>query len=192
MTTSQKALPRPFRAATRLVRRATDLSMVFAGIALVLMTVHVVADVTARVVFNSPIPGTLEIVAFYYMVAAIVFPAGYLERRDEHITVELFYMRLSPFGQRICYAFSGLLTAVFFSIFAYQSWLDALKATRTREMVMGAAQIEIWPARYVLPISFALLVLVAVLNVVRVVLRPHETPTNKDTTADVGEERTAG
>ncbi|MDX5360027.1 MAG: TRAP transporter small permease [Alphaproteobacteria bacterium] len=185
MPSHAKALPGPFRAMSRILRRATDLTMVFAGVALALMTVHVVADVTARVVFNSPIPGTLEIVAFYYMVAAIVFPAGYLERRDEHITVELFYGRLSPFGQRVCYVFSGLLTSVFFSIFAYQSWLDALKATATREMVMGAAQIEIWPARYVLPVSFALLVLVALLNVARVFLRPLEDPANKDSTADV-------
>jgi TRAP-type C4-dicarboxylate transport system permease small subunit len=173
-------LERLFAGMVRLVGRATDFLMVLAGVALALMTIHVVADVTMRVIFNSPIPGTLEIVAFYYMVAAIVFPVAFLERKDEHISVELFYGFFPAWAKRASYVFACLLSAVFFAVFAYQSWLDALKATASREVVMGAAAIQIWPARYILPISFALLVVVALLKIVRVFLRPSETPDGQD------------
>ena len=158
------------------LRRATDLTMLLAGLALVLMTLHVLADVIAGLVFNSPIPGTLEIVAFYYMVAAIVFPAAYLERRNEHIAVELFYSRFPGWGRRAADVWAALLTAAFFAAFTYQSWLDALEATATREVVMGAAAIEIWPSRYILPISFALMVLVSLFNALRALLRQTEDP----------------
>ena len=150
----------------RVLLRLLDATMLIAGLALAFMLVHVTADVLARVLFNDPIEGTLEIVAFYYMVAAVVAGVAYLERRDLNISVDLFYLRFPRPMRRACYVLDSLLTALFFGLFAYRSGLDALYALAIRERVMGMAEIEIWPSRFVLPLSFTLVVLVALRNAV--------------------------
>ncbi|OAB55508.1 hypothetical protein AY599_25760 [Leptolyngbya valderiana BDU 20041] len=148
------------------------LLLVFGTIALVLMAVHVVSDVVGRLLFNSPVYGTTEIVSFYYMVGAVCLPLAYMELRDEHITVEVVYQNLPLWLRRAVFVFSALATALFFGLFAYQSWFDSLRAMSSREMVMGAALLEIWPSRFFLPISFGLLVLAALLRALKAVLTP--------------------
>lgn len=167
----------------RILLRLLDVTMLIAGVALAFMLVHVTADVVARVLFNDPIEGTLEIVAFYYMVAAVVAGIAYLERRDLNISVDLFYQRFPRPLRRASYVLSSLLTAIFFGLFAYRSGLDALYALETREQVMGMAEIEIWPSRFVLPISFTLVVLVALRNVVVAVTGPFDGPASVSRTS---------
>lgn len=140
--------------------------------ALVLMAIHVITDVVGRLLFSTPVYATTEIVSFYYMVAVVCLPLAYIELRDEHITVDILYQRLPPLMRRIVFVFACLVTALFFGLFAYQSWLDSLRATATREILMGNALIEIWPSRYFLPLSFALLVLATLLRAARAILTP--------------------
>ncbi len=150
----------------------TRILLVIGTVALILMAIHVTADVIGRLAFTHPVYGTTEIVSFYYMVAAVCLPLAYMELRDDHITVEVIYQKLPMLLRRIVFVFSTLVTALFFGLFAYQSWFDSLKATASREMVMGNAFIEIWPSRYFLPVSFGLLVLAALLRAVRAILQP--------------------
>ncbi|MEX2629401.1 MAG: TRAP transporter small permease [Tistlia sp.] len=156
----------------RMLGWLTRILLVFGTIALILMAVHVIADVVGRLAFSSPVYGTTEIVSFYYMVAAVCLPLAYMELRDEHITVDILYLKLPLLLRRIVFVFSGLVTALFFGLFAYRSWLDSLRAMATREMVMGNAFIEIWPSRYFLPIAFGLLVIVALLRVAKAIFTP--------------------
>lgn len=161
-----------------------------ACICVVLMALHVTIDVLLREtgpladlspglrraadaafggLIGKGIDGTTEIVAFYYMIACVCLPLAYLELRDEHITVEVFFDFLPAWLKSVVFGFSIVATGTFFSLFAYRSWLDALSALSTRETVMGYAEIGIWPARFVLPVSFAILVLACLLRLARLV-----------------------
>jgi TRAP-type C4-dicarboxylate transport system permease small subunit len=144
--------------------------LVLGAVALLLMAAHVTLDVLGRLTLARPIYGTTEIVSFYYMVAAVCLPLAYIELKDEHITVDVLYMQMPRWLKRAVFVFACLMTAGFFGIFAYQSWLDALRATATREVVMGHAFIEIWPSRYFLPVSFALLVVATLLRAVKALI----------------------
>ncbi|BBK32961.1 TRAP-type C4-dicarboxylate transport system permease small subunit [Stella humosa] len=139
--------------------------------AVVLMAVHVTWDVVQRTFFGRGMLGTTEIVSFYYMVAVVCFPLAWIERRDEHINVEILFQRMSSGIQRVMTLFATICSAGFFSAFAYRSWLDALNALSTGETMMGYAEIAIWPARFILPISFALVVVVCVSQIVRLIFR---------------------
>ena len=70
-----------------LISRAVALA---GGVAVVLMTVHVTADVLFRHAFNRPLPGTLTMVTYFYMVIAAFAPLVFVERRGAHISVEVF------------------------------------------------------------------------------------------------------
>lgn len=151
----------------RICRAFSAMLVIFACIAVILMALHVSYDVSARSFVQGGIYGTTEIVSYYYMIACVCLPLAYIELRDEHITVEVFYDFFSERAKKKVLAFSIVCTAIFFSAFAYRSWLDALSAFSTRERLMGYADIQVWPARFFLPISFGLLVCACVLRLLR-------------------------
>lgn len=152
-----------------------------AGVCVVLMMVHVVADVAAKYVFNMPIQGTLEIVSKYYMVAIVFLPLAIVELRKEHIYVDVF-LRLMPDAVRLgVYFFTALLTASFYGVLAYQSYQAAMHAFRINEMMMGALFVVTWPGRWCLPLGFAAVALAVLLNVVKAVLQRRSSSQNEQT-----------
>ena len=58
----------------RLLARTTSLATLIAGIAIALMMLHVSLDVAFRYLLGAPLPGTLTIVTYYYMVIAAFVP----------------------------------------------------------------------------------------------------------------------
>jgi TRAP-type C4-dicarboxylate transport system permease small subunit len=165
----------------RICRAFTVVLVTFACIAVVLMAVHVAYDVIARSFVSGGIYGTTEIVSYYYMIACVCLPLAYIELRDEHITVEVFYDLFPEAVKKVVLAFSIVCTGVFFAAFAYRSWLDALNSFATREKLMGYADIQIWPARFFLPVSFALLVLACLLRLVRMIAAAADTKAQTET-----------
>lgn len=146
--------------------------LTFSALAVIVMASHVTADVLGRTLLSRPITGTTEIVSFYYMVAVVCLPLAYVELRDEHITVDLLYLSIPLWMRKGVFVFSCLATAVFFAIFAYQSWLVALRSMASGEMVMGSAFIQIWPSRFFLPAGFGLLTFAALLRALKAVVTP--------------------
>ena len=56
---------------------------------------------------------------------------------------------------------------------AYQTYLDALKATRIGEVMMGSNYVTIWPSRWALPLGFAVLCLAVLLHAWRAIRNPR-------------------
>ena len=136
---------------------------------LMLMMLHVTADVVLRFVTNRPIIGTLETVSFYYMTLAVFLPLAYVERRGEHIRVDLFVQLMPRPVQLWLYVLACLLGLIYFGILAYQSYLDALRSTERLETIMSNFIFYIWPARWALPVGFAAVVLAILSNLLRAI-----------------------
>jgi len=135
-----------------------------AGVAMML---HVSADVTARTVFNHPLPGTTEIVSAYYMVAACYLPWAWVARTDSHIVVELF-TQLAPrrFNAWLDVGVKLFVVAYLF-LFVWQTWARAIEQYRLGEVVeAGALYVTVWPSRLLLPLAGALMALDIALRVV--------------------------
>ena len=141
-----------------------------ASLSLLAMLVHVCADVILDYGLNSPIPGTAEIVAYYYMVAAVFLPLPLLELRNGSINVDLFYGMANRPTQRGMLRISYFVQLVFFSILAWQSGIDALEAIIKGELVEGRINVFIWPGRIFLPVALAVAALVSLLLLIRVFL----------------------
>jgi TRAP-type C4-dicarboxylate transport system permease small subunit len=156
---------------------ASGALLFFGCAAVILMALNITADVVLRGTVNWGIYGTTEIVSFYYMVATVCLPLAFIELRDEHINVEVFFQLLPSFLQRVVLAFSILCTGGFFAVFAWRSWYDSMVALSTRETLMGYAEIPIWPARFILPISFALVVAICLLRLIKLCTGREALPT---------------
>jgi len=164
---------------------ATALAVV-SGIALLLMMAQTVVDILMKNIFGAPIEGNLEIMSVYHMVAIVFLPLAIVELKHEHITVDLL-VRLFPSGlRRFTDTLDYVVSAVFFGILTYQTWLDAVKAFRIDEILMTSILITIWPAKFSLPIGFAAVMLASALHAWRAATDPDfdPTPESPDIPAD--------
>lgn len=142
--------------------RMSRVLMFIAGIGLLLMMVQTVADVIADNFFGKPIPGNLEVISVYHMVLVVFLPIAMVEWKHENIQVDLFYLMMPPWAQRISLVLGYLVCAIFFAILTRQTWIDAMISLRKNELMMAAVYLVIWPAKFILPIGFAAITLVSI------------------------------
>ncbi len=104
----------------RLVGYASG-ALAFAGaVAIVLLMLHVVVDVTGRYLFNHPFPGTLETVTYYYMVMVTALPFAYVTRAQGQIAVEMFTSWLPARWVHLIDAVAGLLMLLYVGVLAWK------------------------------------------------------------------------
>ena len=113
----------------------------------------VCADVIGRVVFNSPVKGTPEIVSFS-IVMILWLQAAYAIRSGGMIWVDALHTHLPARAQRGCEVFGALLGIAFFALICWGSIDPALYAWRSNEFEgEGALRVPVWPARFLVAIG---------------------------------------
>lgn len=153
-------------------RWASWVLIAVAVISLALMMVHVCADVFMKYVLNDPIPGTAEVVAYYYMVAAVFLPLPLVELGNKSISVDLFWNMFPNLLQRVTIFIGYGAQLAFFVILARQTGEDALAAYAKNELVEGIIPLLVWPGRFFLPAAFWLASGVSALRLLQVALSP--------------------
>ena len=144
----------------RLLENAVNVLFALAGITTIAMMVHVVADVSAKYLFNAPIWGTLETVAGYYMVVVVFLPLAYVARGEGHIIVELFTSRLRKRTVAGLEVIVGSLSFAFMCLFTWKTAQEALSRTIQGEVWdIADGSMVIWPSRWLLPIGAGMLTL---------------------------------
>jgi TRAP-type C4-dicarboxylate transport system permease small subunit len=167
----------------RSIRRLALILAALGAAALLLMLVQTVADVAMANLAGRPIPGNLEIISLYHMVALVFLPLAFVEQRHEHVSVDLV-VRLLPRGvQRAILVASYLVCAGFFGLLTYQTLLDAIASWRIGEITMGAIYVTIWPAKFALPAGFAAILLMVLLHAWKAATDPGFNPVPADPAA---------
>ncbi len=136
-------------------------------ISLFLMMLQTVADVLATNFFRSPIAGNLEFISFYHMVLVVFLPLAFVDLRQEHITVDLFYLTLPEWLQRVVLVIGYLASAAFFAILTCRTGQDAWRSYQIDEVTMAAVYVTIWPAKTALPVGFAGILATSLLHAVK-------------------------
>lgn len=149
---------------TRLATIVARVAGALAAFSLIMMMLQTVLEVGLRYFLNAPIEGNLEIVSYYYMVAVVFLPLGLVELSHEHINVDLFLTRFSRRVQNMFYLLASALAFLFLGMLFFQTFLDALKATRINEVIMGSTLVVVWPAKWALPIGFAAMLIAIAAN----------------------------
>lgn len=135
------------------IDRVAGLLVRISSLLLLLMMLHVSADVALKTLFGTPIKGTLEIVSYYYMVAAVFLPLSLIELTRNAVCVDAIY-NLAPRSIRLVLgALILLASAGIYGLLAAITLPDALKAYRLGEVVMGPVPISTWQSRFILPLS---------------------------------------
>lgn len=130
-----------------------------AACATFLLMVQVIVDVALRYFANAPLPGTLEIVSYWWMVL-ITFPALALcQRRREHVDVSLLVDLMPELHRTLAIVAARLVTLGFVLLLAWVGWLYALEQMASGEVAMGSVTIPIWPTRFAVPLGMLLFAL---------------------------------
>ncbi|OGA45026.1 MAG: hypothetical protein A3G25_20005 [Betaproteobacteria bacterium RIFCSPLOWO2_12_FULL_63_13] len=153
---------------SRFLAGFTNVLVFAAASTLVLMTVHVVLDVSGRYLFSSPLDGTMEIVAHYYMVGLIYLPLAYIQRNNSHIVAELFTQNLRQRPRLILDTATGILMIVYVALFTWRTGIEAYhKSVEMEHLEAMKIFVYIWPGRWFLPIGFAVMGIYALLQTIR-------------------------
>jgi TRAP-type C4-dicarboxylate transport system permease small subunit len=136
--------------------RVTRALLVVAAVLAFLLCFLVVADVLGRVVFNSPVKGTVEIVSLSIVVICYL-QAGFAIRSGGMLHVDMFVSKGSPRVQSAFAALAALAGLVFFAIICWGSWDGAAHAWSSNEYEgEGALRVPVWPARFIIVLGTAL------------------------------------
>lgn len=124
-----------------------------------------VADVVGTKFLGLPVPGTLEITESTMVL--IVFGAlAYTQKQRGHIRVELLYGHVGPRAKSFMEAVTHVLALVYFALLAWQGISELVYSWEIREATMGTVRFPLYPARFLLVIGTALLVVQLALDVI--------------------------
>jgi len=141
-----------------ILSRASRWTSVLAGIAVALMMVQVTLDVAMRHLFGAPLPATLTIVSYYYMVIAAFIPLALAEDRRAHISVEVFTELLPKPVQRHLAGLMLLPTSAITGLLTWRTMEAAIDAFQNgTAQVSGSSPIPVWPAYFALPVGAGLM-----------------------------------
>jgi TRAP-type C4-dicarboxylate transport system permease small subunit len=152
----------------RLVTLISRAVALIGGLAVALMMMHVTLDVLFRYVLNRPLLGTLTMVTYYYMIIATFVPLAFVQRRDAHISVEVFTALMPPVISRLLSVLTGLLTMAVMGLLAWRGGDAAVQAMRKgAAQVQGDTEILVWPAYFAIPLGAGLMTLVLFWQMIR-------------------------
>lgn len=155
----------PFEKAMEEVSRAL---MLVAGIGISLMMLHVATDIVAKFVFNTPVVATLEIVAWYYMIATVFLPIAYIQVHKKHLMVELFTRHMAPRRLAMLEGLIAIVSAVYVGILFWLTTETAIEETIDGEIQdVTYFDLPVWPSRWFLPLPVGAMTIVLLLQAVR-------------------------
>lgn len=146
---------------------------VLATLATLIMMIAIVIDVVFRTLYDRSVPGILEL-SETALVCAVFLGMAYTGATNSHIVVDLLTERLPEAIRRWVIAAAWLLTTIILGWFVYATAMRAIAATEEGELRMGLVNWPLYPARWIIVIGFTAMLIVALVNLYRVVVKGEE------------------
>lgn len=158
----------------RMTDRLVYVLLAIAAIITFALSFLVVADIIGRVVFNSPVKGTPEIVSMSIVIICFLL-AGYSVQSGSMIKADILIGRLGSSGNQIATIVTCLLGIGFFFLIGWGSFDPLAHAWASGEYEgEGALRVPAWPARLVIMLGgflVAAIYLGQLANAVRALIR---------------------
>ncbi|MCB1464099.1 MAG: TRAP transporter small permease [Nitratireductor sp.] len=120
-----------------------------AACALVLLALNVFIDVLGRAFLKTPLPGTLEMTAQWWMPTLTLLAFAYTEKRQEHIKVTILLDALPLAMRRTIEGCFGLIAIALLIGLAWYAFDEAMDSFRYGETTSSLPPVAIWPFKFV-------------------------------------------
>lgn len=154
----------------RVTDRLVQVLTVLGAACVVAMMAMVMLDVTLRELVSWPIPGTNEMVSYYYMVGSVFLPLALVQRERGHVMIELFTLWMPPRGRSAMDAVVLVVCAIAMILFAHAGLEKAIMMTERDEYRVGLTDVAVWPSRWFVPFGCGAMALVMLLQAAREVM----------------------
>lgn len=147
------------------IDKATFVLAIIAALAVVTMMVQVSLDVLLDVLFNTPVPATLTLVSGYYMPLITFLPLAFVERLENHISVEVLTQFFPSRGQKHLYGWTFLFCCIVCGMLTYATWIEAVDKYHIGSFsIERGIKIVNWPVRFSAPAGYGLMCLLFLLK----------------------------
>ncbi len=139
--------------------------LLLGAVGLIVSTVLGFADVIGTKFLDYPVPGTLEITEST-MVLVVFGALAYTQSKRSHIRVEILYNFGSPRTRAWLDAVAHLIALIYFGLLCWAGFQEALYSLSISEATMGTIRLPLFPARMLLALGTALLVLQLAIDII--------------------------
>lgn len=183
------------RRITSIIGRLSSISLLVAGIMILIMVFTATYGVIRRYVFNSPEPYSYEI-SMMFLLFSFVFSIPAVERLSQQLRVDIISNRLSKKIQHVILSIlTPLMGIAFVSILTYKGIEAASYAFEIGERSASAWKQPMGPIKLMIPVGYSILLLVLFVKLVNGVARFCAMLRGRETCADVfasGSEKQGG
>lgn len=164
--TSEQSPPESRRtvALSRITGTIDAVARTIAALAIIVLMLQIMANVAARTIFNHPLPGSLEITQYWYLPIAALLGIVSAQVRNENLRADILFGRM-PVAARYWIAVSTnvlcAIVAIAIAHFSLQTALENMAIGKTA----GISGFIMWPATFVVPLAFALLAIVYLVQI---------------------------
>lgn len=149
----------------RAVQRMALVVLLLGGVGMLASMFLGTADVVGTQFLGHPLPGALELTESTMVL--IVFGAlAYAQIRRTHIRVEFVYEHVGPRVRAGMDVLADLAALAFFGLLLWQAFLEAKFSWEIGEATVGLVRFPLYPARTILAVGVALLLVQLVLDLV--------------------------
>lgn len=152
------------RTLNALINKLVKLLGAIAMIAVLSLMAIMTLDVILRYVFNRPLLSAY-VLSEYLMVIFTYCAVAYAEMRGDHVSVTLFFSRLSPASKAFLNILNRLIMLIFTVFITKQAWLRSIDSIRVGRAAIGPVQIPQAPAECSVFIGCLVLCLLLVLKI---------------------------
>ena len=135
---------------------------------MILITIDIVSREVGKPIYN------LTTIAVYVMMAVVYMGMPYCEEYNEHVSVELLEMKLTPKWATILKIAINFLKFITLSFFLYGMSDNLIYSYTSREAVAGITNLETWPSKLAMLIGLLFFVIQTLLNLIDSILRYKE------------------
>ena len=128
------------------------------SILIILLMFLVTADVVGRYIFNSPIPGTLEI-GESAMVFIVFLAYAHTEATGQHIRIQLIERRATPRQLQLLNVVACLAGILIYGVICWQAWGQAMFSLSVDQRLTGWLRLPLYPTKFILVWGSFILVL---------------------------------
>ncbi|GAA1679758.1 hypothetical protein GCM10009807_24580 [Microbacterium lacus] len=139
-----------------------------AAIGIILMTIHVLANVFTRTVFGQPMRGTNEIVGYLWLPAIVMIGIVVSVVRGQTIEADIIYQKFPRQIRREVRLFTSALSAAVSLGFAWYGLQESIHALQIGEKA-PASDVYVAPITLLPPLAFATLAVLFTIDALRAI-----------------------
>lgn len=152
------------------IQRRIEALLTYLSAAIILFVmVFVLAEVTMRYGFNSPIPGHLE-GAELLLPMIVFFAVSYTQARNGHVGMTLLVDALPPRVRRVTDVVTLVLSLLTCAVLAYFGAKHAYIAWEVDDVTMTPPYWRVWPSAAAVPLGYLLLSVRMCLQALQIVM----------------------